>query len=68
MSIETQTTWLTTREAAQHLGCSVNFLATDRCTRRHGIPFARVGRVVRYDRVELDAWLKANRELDPARG
>ena len=62
MSENTQATWLTTKEAARHLGCSVTFLATDRMTRRHGIPFCRVGRVVRYDIAELDAWLKANRQ------
>lgn len=62
MTDNKQATWLTTKEAAEHLGCSVNFLATDRMTSRHGIPYSRVGRMVRYDLVELDAWLKANRK------
>lgn len=56
----------TTEEAAFYLGVSKSFLDNDRCQRRHGIPFHRIGRAIRYDLRELDQWLIQNRALDPA--
>lgn len=54
--------WLSVAEAADYLGCSRNFLDRDRITKLHGIRFSRLGRHVRYDRVDLDAFLEACKE------
>ena len=62
MTISQSSRLVTTAEAAHYIGCSVSFLATDRITGKHGVPFCRVGRVVRYDLSEVDAWLKSNRK------
>lgn len=51
--------WLTVEEAARYLGCSRNFLDKDRVSRLHGIPYSRLGRHIRYDRIRLDAFLEA---------
>ncbi len=54
--------WLNVTEATAYLGCSRNFLDKDRVTRLHGIRFTRLGRHVRYDREDLDAFLEAYKE------
>ena len=48
---------LCNRDAAKVLGVSPSFLANDRCTRRHGIPYLKVGKLVRYRESDLRAWL-----------
>ncbi len=54
------------KEAARRLGVSVAFLRADR-TRGHvgghtpGPPWFQVGRAVRYDIADLDAWLTTRR-------
>jgi len=50
--------WLKTAEAAEYLGCSPNFLDKDRLTCLHGIPYTRLGRHIRYDVADLDAFLQ----------
>ena len=54
--------WLTTKQAAEYLGCSAAFLEKERVTRLHGIPFTRLGRHIRYDKADLDAYLEQNKE------
>lgn len=54
--------WLSVAEAAAYLGCSRNFLDKDRGTKLHGIRFTRLGRHVRYDREDLDAFLESFKE------
>ncbi len=54
------TRWLSVDQAALYLGCSRNFLDKDRVTRLHGIPFAKLGRHIRYDRNALDEFLLAH--------
>jgi hypothetical protein len=57
------------RDAARVIGMSVAFL---RCGRQRGIvgnrtpapPHLKLGRAVRYLRLDLDAWLKSRR-IDP---
>jgi excisionase family DNA binding protein len=49
--------WFTTKQAAEYLQVSEIFLSTDRCTRRYGIPFYRLGKRIRYNRRDLDAML-----------
>lgn len=51
--------WLTVEEAARYLGCSRNFLDKDRVNKLHGIPFTRLGRHIRYDRLKLDEFMEA---------
>lgn len=51
---------LNTREAAAKLGVSEQFLAADRCTRRHGIPFVCIGRTRKYRDLDLDRFIASN--------
>jgi excisionase family DNA binding protein len=53
---------LTPDEAAKLLGTTVGTLSVWRCTRRHNLPFIRVGRLVRYDREDLRAWIVERRQ------
>ena len=50
------------RGAAAHLGISPRSLADRAWRLRHGIPAARVGRAVVFDRVALDRWLAKHQE------
>ncbi|MDS4058645.1 MAG: helix-turn-helix domain-containing protein [Candidatus Contendobacter sp.] len=57
---------LTDPETATYLGVSLSFLRQGRmegrrANRSPGPPFIRLGRAVRYDISDLDAWLAANR-------
>ena len=53
--------WLTVSQAAQYLRCSKNFLDRNRISKVHRIPFARLGRVIRYDIHDLDAYLEGTK-------
>jgi excisionase family DNA binding protein len=53
--------WLTTQQTSEYINCSVAFLERDRVTRLHGIPFSRLGRCVRYDKLELDKFLERSK-------
>ena len=57
---------LTDPEAAAYLGMSISFLRQGRmegrrANRSPGPPFIRMGKAIRYDIQDLDAWLAANR-------
>lgn len=61
-------TLLPETEAAHYIGMSVAYLRMDRCrgrvgNRTPGPPFLKLGRSVRYDVRDLDAWL-AERRVD----
>ena len=58
--VEASRELLSEKEAAQHLTCSPGTLSVWRSTGRYNLPFLKVGRMVRYRRADLDAWL-ANR-------
>lgn len=45
--------------AARHLTVSAGTLSVWRSTGRYALPFLKVGRMVRYRRSDLDAWLAA---------
>jgi excisionase family DNA binding protein len=49
---------LTTEQAAAYLGLNPRTLEVWRCTKRHEIPYIKVGRLVKYRRAELELWLK----------
>lgn len=54
---------LTEPEAASILDVEPASLAVYRCTGRHGIPFIKIGRNVRYRRSDLEAWLTSHTHL-----
>jgi excisionase family DNA binding protein len=53
-------TYLTPREAAEYLHCSITTLAKLRMTGKSGPRFVRLGRAVRYRRADLDAWMNTS--------
>jgi excisionase family DNA binding protein len=50
---------LNEKEAALFLGTSVGTLQVWRSTGRYEIPFVKVGRLVRYKRADLEAWIES---------
>lgn len=58
---------LTTEEAAALLGVLPETLASWRCLGRYNLPYIKVGRAVRYDRRDIDAWLASRRTTAVAR-
>lgn len=44
-------------QAAEYIGVSENTLSVWRCVGRYNIQFVKVGRLVRYRKSELDAFL-----------
>ena len=59
---ETPTTlkrWLNPAELSKEFGFSESNQAKLRMTNK--IPFSKIGRYVRYDRLEIDKWLENNR-------
>jgi len=44
-------------EAAEYIGITKDTLSVWRCTGRYNIPFIKVGRLVRYRKSALDAFL-----------
>jgi len=49
---------LTRREAAAYIGVSEQTLAIWKCSSRYDLPVIKVGRLVKYRRSELDAFLR----------
>ncbi len=49
---------LTRREAAGYLGVTERTLAVWACTKRYGLPIVKIGRLVRYRRADLDAFIE----------
>ena len=48
---------LTPPEAAAYIGVTENTLSVWRCVGRYNIPFVKVGRLVKYRKSALDAFL-----------
>lgn len=48
---------LTRREAAAYLGVAEQTLAVWKCTGRRLLPFVKIGRLVRYRKTDLDAFI-----------
>lgn len=48
---------LTRKGAASYLGVSVSTLATWACTGRYKLAYVKVGRLVKYRRKDLDAFI-----------
>ena len=49
---------LSEQEAADLLTCSPGTLSVWRSTGRYNLPFLKIGRMVRYRRTDLVAWLE----------
>jgi predicted DNA-binding transcriptional regulator AlpA len=52
---------LTTPQAAARLGLAVSTLEKDRCSGILGLRFIRVGRAIRYDPRDIDAFVESRR-------
>lgn len=52
---------LTRREAAAYLDVSESTLAKWACAKRYALPYIKVGRLVRYRKADLDAFLANSR-------
>lgn len=48
---------LSRREAAAYLGIAENTLAIWKSSGRYGLPYIKLGRLVKYRRVDLDAFI-----------
>lgn len=48
---------LSREQAAAYLGVAVQTLAIWKCTNRYDLPFVKVGRLVKYKRTDLDAFI-----------
>lgn len=56
--VERTSNLLDEKQAAEHLTVSPGTLSVWRSTGRYNLPFVKVGRMVRYRRADLDAWLE----------
>lgn len=57
---QTKERYLTDQEVEREYPLKASFLRNDRCTKRHGIPFIRIGRKVRYRESTIRAYLDKN--------
>lgn len=51
---------LSRKEAAAYLGIAEQTLAIWHCTQRYQLPCAKIGRLVRYKKSDLDAFIARN--------
>lgn len=56
---EAEDRMLSPRQAADYLGMSERFVRE--CIARKRIPYSKIGRLVKFDRADLDAFIAANR-------
>lgn len=59
---------LTTAELARYLGRAASSLEKDRVSGRLGLPFVRLGRLVRYRPEDVEAWVAARRVHSTSEG
>jgi excisionase family DNA binding protein len=57
MKLPTQDPLLTDQEAADYLGTKKATLAVWRSTGRYNLPYLKIGRLVRYKKSDLDAFI-----------
>ena len=57
---------MTPRDAAVYIGVKINTLAVWRMTNKYGLPFVKLGKVVRYRKADLDEWINKNVSTDRA--
>lgn len=49
---------LTREQAAEYLGITPRTLAVWACVKRYNLPYVKVGRLVKYRRTDLDAFIE----------
>lgn len=54
---------LTPDETAERLGVLTNTLDAWRCTRRYDLPYVKVGRLVRYREIDVEAFIESRLQL-----
>lgn len=54
---------LTAKEAAQLLGVAEQTLAHWRCNKRRDLPFLKLGKVVRYDAADVQAFIQRHKAV-----
>jgi excisionase family DNA binding protein len=59
MTTQEKPVYLNSQETADYLGVNVDSLAVWRSTKRHKIPYTKVGKWVRYKKADLDKWLES---------
>ncbi len=59
--MELKEKWLTPSQASQQLGIAEQTLQNFRCQGR-GPVYSKIGRVIRYNVVDLDTWLAEHRQ------
>ena len=59
-----ETSWMTTKQAAEYLQVSPGFLEKDRLNNVYKIPFYKIGVHIRYKKEDLDEWLEKSRGSD----
>lgn len=52
-----QSDLLTREQAAAYLGITSRTLAVWACTKRYNLPFVKIGRLVKYRRTDLEAFI-----------
>lgn len=63
--LKRQSDLLSRRDAADFLGVTEQTLAVWKCTQRYNLPFVKIGRLVKYKRSDLEAFIENNRR-EPA--
>jgi excisionase family DNA binding protein len=53
---------MTRKEAANYLGVTVTTLAIWKCTGRYSLPVYKIGRLVKYKRADLDAFIASRKQ------
>lgn len=53
---------LSRRQAAEYLGVTEHTLAVWKCTRRYDLPVVKVGRLAKYKKSDLDAFIERRTE------
>jgi excisionase family DNA binding protein len=51
---------LSRSEAAAYLGIAKQTLAIWKCTKRHTVPYVKIGRLIKYRKVDLDKFIADN--------
>ena len=55
--LKTHSDLLTRKQTAEYLGVTSRTLAVWACTKRYNLPFVKIGRLVKYRIVDLDAFI-----------
>lgn len=62
VSLSASPTLLTPEQAAERMGLRPQTLAVWRTTGRYGLPYVRVGRLIRYKPEDIDTFLDGRRQ------